>query len=106
MRPAGDRPVDGVYEPIEVERVAEDILQGHSDVPDLDIRWNDGRPEWYDSETGRHIATLSDERAVRLHAEAEAEVAGARADGERAARVQAKGRDRELEEELRRLRGG
>ena len=83
-RLAGERLVDGVYEPIEIERLSEDTLQGHSDVLDLDIRWHDGRLEWYDHGTGRHIVTFDDERAARLRAEA---------------------RNRELEEELRRLRG-
>ena len=76
--------MDGVYEPIEIERLSEDTLQGHSGVLDLDIRWHEGRLEWYDPETGRHIATFDDERAARIQAEA---------------------RNRELEEELRRLRG-
>ena len=57
----------------------------------LDIRWHDGRLEWYDPETGRHIVNFDDERA--------------RADDERTARLQAEARNRELEEELRRLRG-
>ena len=76
-RLAGDRLVDGVYEPVEIEQIAEGILQGHSDVLDLDIRWHDGLLEWYDPETGCHIPTLVDQR----------------------------NRVRELEEELRRLRG-
>ena len=50
----------------------------------LDIRWHDGRLECFDPETGRHIVTLDDVRAARIRAEA---------------------RTRELEEELRRLRG-
>ena len=90
-RLAGERLVDGVYEPIEIEQLAEDTLQGHSDVLDLDIRWHAGRLEWYDPLTGRHIVTLDDERA--------------RADNERAARLRAEARNRDLEEELRRLRG-
>ena len=90
-RLAGERLVDGVYEPIEIEQLAGDILQGHSDVLALDIRWHDGRLEWYDPETGRHIATLDDERAARIQAETRVESAEART--------------RELEEELRRLRG-
>ena len=81
---AGDGLVDGVYEPIEIEQVAEDVLQGHSDLLGLDVRWHDGRLEWHDPETGRHIATFDDERA--------------RADA-------AEARNRELEEELRQLRG-
>ena len=90
-RLAGERLVDGVYEPIEIERLSEDTLQGHSDVLDLDIRWHAGHLEWYDPETGLHIVTFDDERA--------------RADNERAARLRAEARNRELEEELRRLRG-
>ena len=77
-RLAGDHLVDGVYEPVEIEQLSGDILQGRSDVLGLDIRWHDGRLEWFDPETGRHIATFDDERA--------------RADSE-------------LKEELRRLRG-
>ena len=46
----------------------------------LDIRWHDGRLEWYDPATGQHIVTFEDERA--------------RADA-------AENRVRELEEELR-----
>ena len=80
----GDRLGDGGYEPVETARLSEDILQGYSDVLNLHIRWHNGRLEWYDPETGRHIPTLDDERAARIRAEA---------------------RNRELEEELRRLRG-
>ena len=83
-RLAGERLVDGVYEPIGIESLSEDTLQGHSDVLGLDIRWHDGRLEWYDPETGRHIVNFDDERTARLQAEA---------------------RNRELEEELLRLRG-
>ena len=90
-RLAGERLVDGVYEPIEIEQLAGQILQGRSDVVDLDIRWHDGRLEWYVPETGRRIVTLDDERAARIQAETRAESAEARS--------------RELEEELRRLRG-
>ena len=97
-RLAGERLVDGVYEPIGIERLSEDTLQGHSDVLGLDIRWHDGRLEWYDPETGRHIVNFDDERA-------RADDERARADDERTARLQAEARNRELEEELRRLRG-
>ena len=97
-RLVGEHLVAGEYRPIPIEQIAEDLLQGRSSVLGLDIRWHDGRLEWYDPETGRHIATFDDERA--------------RADNERAARIQAEtraesaeARSRELEEELRRLRG-
>ena len=91
-RLAGERLVDGVYEPIEVEQLAEDTLQGHSAVLGLHIRWHDERLEWHDPETGRPIVTLADERT--------------RADNERTARIAAETRARELEDELRRLRDG
>ena len=84
VRLAGDRLVGGVYEPIPIERVSEGILQGYSAVLDLNIRWHDGQLEWYDPATGRHIVTFDDEREARLQAEA---------------------RIRELEAELRQIRG-
>jgi len=87
----GERLVDGEYMPIQIEEIAEDILQGHSDVLDLNLRWHDGRLEWYDPATGQHIATFEDERARADAAESRVEIA--------------EGRIRELEEELRRLRG-
>ena len=111
-RLAGEHLVDGVYEPIEIAELANDILQGHSDVLGLNIRWHEGQLEWFDPETGRHISTFDGERAradnERARADderARADNERARADDERAARVEAEARNRELEEELRRLRG-
>ena len=80
-----------MYEPIEVERFAGDALQCRSNVLDLDIRWHDSQLEWFYPETGRHIMTLDDERAARIHAKTHAAAAEAQAC--------------EREEELRRLRG-
>ena len=88
---AGDRLVNGVYEPIQIDQLSEGTYQGHSEVLDLNIRWHDGQLEWYNPETGLHIPTFDDERA--------------RADEERAGRLEAEARVHELEEELRRLRG-
>ena len=90
-RLAGDRLVDGAYVPIPIEQLSDDTLQGYSAVLDLNIRWHDGQLEWYDPKTNRHIPTFEDERNARLQAETRAETAEARA--------------RELEAELRRLRG-
>ena len=96
-RLAGERLVDGEYRAIPIEQLAEDILQGHSDVLDLDIRWHDGHLEWYEPATGRHIVTLEEERAARIRAENRVADERSRAD-------EAEARVRELEEELRRLR--
>ena len=88
-RLAGDHLVDGEYQPLPIEQLSDDTLQGYSPVLDLYLRWHDGKLQWYDPATDRHIVTFDDERA--------------RADDERAARIQAEARVRELEEELRRL---
>ena len=82
-RLAGDRLVDGRYEPIPIDQLAADVSQGYSQVLNLYLRWEQGQLAWYDPATGRHIATFEDERAGRLLAEA---------------------RVRELEDELHRLR--
>ena len=82
-RLAGDRLVDGQYEPVPIETVEEGVLQGYSNVLNLLLRWDHGHLGWHDPETGQHIATFAQER-VR----AEAAVA----------------RVRELEAELDRLR--
>ena len=104
-RLVGERLVEGVYEPIGIEQLAGDILQGRSAVLGLNIRWHDGRLEWYDPGTGRHIATFDDERARADDERTRANDERARADSEREARLRAETRNRELEEELRRLRG-
>ena len=94
-RLAGDRLVDGGYEPVPLENVEEGVLQGHSSVLNLLIRWDHGQLGWHDPETGQHIATFAQER-VR------AESAEARADIEREARMAAEAQVRELEAELER----
>ena len=89
---AGDRlSPEGQYRPIPIERLADGVLQGYSAVLNLYLRWDEGQLRWHDPATGRHIVTLEDERA--------------RADREQAARIHAEARARELEAELRRLRG-
>ena len=104
-RLVGERLVDDEYRPIEIASLAGDILQGRSDVLNLDLRWHDGELEWYDPGTGRHIATFDDERARADDERTRADNERVRADSEREARLRAEARSRELEEELRRLRG-
>ena len=83
-RLAGDRLVDDEYEPITVLELEPDVLQGESEALGLWLRWDHGQLGWIDPATGRHIPTFDEERAGRLAAEA---------------------RVRELEAELRRLEG-
>ena len=82
-RLAGERLVEGRYEPILIQELSEGILEGYIAVLDLNIRWEDGQLGWYDPATGLHIPTFDSERARAEDAEA---------------------RVRELEEEIRRLR--
>ena len=82
-RLAGDQLVGSEYQPIPVEEVGEGVLQGYSSILNLYIRWEAGQLGWYDPATGRHITTFEDERAARIRAES---------------------RVRELEAELRRFR--
>ena len=85
-RLAGDRLVEGRYEPIDIEEVGEDILQGYSVVLNILIRWQRGQLRWHDPETGEHIPTLEQERQSRL--------------AEQDARLTAEARLRDLEAEL------
>ena len=94
-RLAGDRLVDGQYQPIAIEELPGGVIQGYSPVLNLHLRWHQGRLEWHDPATGRHILTYDDQReTARLHREA--------LGIEREARIAAEARVRELEEQLRR----
>ena len=98
-RLAGDRLVDGRYEPIPIAEIAEGILQGYSAVLNLYLRWKQGRLGWYDPATGRHITRFDDERSRADRAEAELSI---EQEARIAERVAAEARIRELEERLRR----
>ena len=69
-RLAGDRLVDGRYEPVPIETLEDGIMQGYSAVLNLFIRWDQGQLGWHDPETGQHIATFAQEREARMAAEA------------------------------------
>ena len=109
---AEDRLVEGRYEPVEIEELPGGALQGYSRALGLHLRWVVGRLVFYDPAAGAPIATLESERAraetereARLREQARADTAEARANTEQEARIQAEARNRELAEELRRLRG-
>ena len=90
-RLAGDRLVDRRYESIQIDELPDGSLQGHSVILNLDLRWTDGQLAWYDPATGR----------ARCHP-------GVGTPGsfqEREARLQAEARVRDLEDQLRELRG-
>ena len=81
---AGDRLVDGGYQPIPIDTLPDGRLRGYSTVLNLTLEWHDGQLNWIDPATEEHIPTFQQEREARLQAEA---------------------RSRELEAELRRLQG-
>ena len=108
---AGDVLVGGRYEPVEIEELPGGSLQGYSAALYLYLRWEDGWLVFRDPATDEPIASLESEREGRLREQARADTAEGRADSEREGRVQAEARadtaearNRELEEELGRLR--
>ena len=117
-RLAGDRLVEGRYEPIPLAELSEGVLEGYIAVLDLNIRWEHGYLGWHDPATGLHIPTFDGEReraeyerARAEHgleraeyAEARAEYERERADNAEALAEYERARVRELEAELRRLR--
>ena len=102
---AGDRLVDGKYEPIEIETLGEGRLRGYSEVLGLYVCWEEGMLRFFDPRTESYLRS-HDEDVAR------AGTAEARAEEERASRMAAEtragaaeSRVAELEAELRRLRG-
>ena len=95
---AGDRLVDGVYQPIDVETLPSGELRGYSAVLGLYFCWREGRLDWYDPQAEDYIPSQESERRGRFAAEARAATAEARANTERQAREAAEARVRELEE--------
>ena len=107
-RLACDRLVDGVYEPIDVDELAEGVWQGYSSALNLMLRWDHGRLLWIDPATEEQIATFESEReradresAARAAAEAQREAERQARIQERDARIGAEARVRELEARLR-----
>ena len=90
--------MEGEYQPIPIDTLPDGRFRGHSTVLNLILEWQDGQLNWIDPDTEEHIPTFQQEREGRL-AERDGRLA------EREARLLAEARNRELEAELRRLRG-
>ena len=84
VRLAGDRLVNGVYEPIAIEELPGGVLQGYSPALNLHLRREQGELRWHDPAMGQHIATFEGERARADQERARAEASTARAEDERA----------------------
>ena len=87
---AGDRLVDGRYEPIPIEWLDDNCCRGYSDALGLYLCWDDGELRWYNPTTGNYLQTYEEEVTRANNAEA------------RAARAEARANNAEAE--LRRLR--
>ena len=93
VRLAGDRLVQGRYEPIPIEEIEDGVLQGYGAALDLFVRWERGELRWHDPATGRPISTFEDQKA-------RADEERAAANEERARANAAEARLQELEAEL------
>jgi hypothetical protein len=109
---AGDKLVEGAYEPVEIIHDSDGLVWGHSEVLGLDLCWVEGELRFRDSSTGAYLPTAEEGRASQEAAEAQAErersarlEADAQTERERSARLEAETRIADLEAELRRLRG-
>ena len=89
-RLAGDRLVNGLYQPIPVHRTEEGAYRGRSDSLGLGLCWEEGELRLWDPVGQRYLETFQG--------------VSARADAEAAARRNAEARARRLEEELARER--
>ena len=100
---AGDRLLNGEYGAIQIHRIDDAHYWGHSDALNLDLCWENGELRFWDPAGQQYLTTYAEEREARL-AETQARLAETQARvAETQARIQAEARNRELEEQLRRL---
>ena len=118
---AGDRLVEGGYEPTAIEVLDEDRLRGYSEALGLYVCWEEGMLRFFDPRAESYLLTHQEEYERRVEAEARlayraTEPFVPRREGyllthqeERARRIEAEARVAEriaeVEAELRRLRG-
>ena len=112
---AGDRLINGQYQPIPIHETPDGRHWGHSESLNLDLCWENGELRWYDPATQRYLPDFDDQTTALYVESARADVAEfqrnaesaradaetARADAEREARIAAEARIRELELQLR-----
>ena len=112
---AGDRLINGQYQPIPIHETPDGRYWGHSESLNLDLCWENGELRWYDPTAQRYLPDFDDQTTALYVESARADVAEfqrnaeaaradsetARADAEREARIAAETRLRELEAQLR-----
>ncbi len=83
---AGDRLIDGVYEPVEVEQLDEGAWRGYSEILGLHLCWEQGKLRFFDSVTESYLRSHEEEVEARREAEAEVRRLRAQLDGLREGR--------------------
>ena len=108
----GEQLVDGQYRELDMYHEADGSVWGHSPTLNLELRWEEGRLNFYDPVSGRKLKNMAETQEARESAETQVEVERVRAESaeallaaERDARDSAEARVAEMEAELRRLRG-
>ena len=96
---AGDRLVNGVYQPIEIITEPDGEMWGYNEVLGLSFCYKNEMLLAYDPASGRYVMTDVDEHAAYREAQAELEA-------RRTELEAAQARVRELEEQLRRRESG
>ena len=88
---AGDRLINGQYQPIPIHETADGRYWGHSESLNLDLCWENGQLRWYDPAAQRYLPDFDDqttalhvETALREIAESQRDTETARADNESA----------------------
>ena len=67
---AGDRLVNGIYQPAPLSQEPDGILKGYSPALQLSLCWDRERLRFYDHERGEYLLNLEAEQAARERAEA------------------------------------
>ena len=70
---AGDRLVDGVYEPVEVEHLGEGVWRGYSETLGLHVCWEHGKLRFFDPVTETYLLSHQEEVEARRDATARAD---------------------------------
>ena len=99
---AGDRLVNGIYQPAPLSQEPDGILKGYSPALQLSLCWDRERLRFYDPEKGEYLLNLEELIDDRERVEADQHTKQVARQAEQAAREQAEARIRELEEELER----
>ncbi len=115
---AGDRLVNGAYEPIALTSEPDGILKGYSEVLELYFCWDDGNPRFYDPVSGEYLENMREiwearqdaetriagEQSARQDAETRAAAAENRADAAETQRDDVLSENEQLRAEVERLR--